>query len=142
MANDVQISFDAANPPALARFWALALGYVEEPPPPGFDSWEAFARSQGMGPEALERYGAIVDPTGSGPRLFFQQVPEPKAAKNRVHLDVVAPRDSEDDDPGAAIDAHVQRLLEAGATRVADHEELGQSWVVLQDPEGNEFCVV
>lgn len=142
MANDLQITFDAAAPPALARFWALALGYVEQPPPEGFDSWEAFARSHGMGPEAVERYAAIVDPDGSGPRLYFQQVPEPKAAKNRVHLDVVAPRADHGEDHGAAIEAHVQRLLAAGGTRVADHAELGQAWVVLQDPEGNEFCVV
>jgi hypothetical protein len=142
MATSVQISFDAADPPALARFWALALGYVDNPPPPGFDRWEDFAEAQGMGPEAMERYAAVIDPDGVGPRLFFQQVPEGKTAKNRVHLDVVAPGPGLEDDRHAAIDALVERLVEAGATRLAAHEEMGQSWVVLQDPEGNEFCVV
>ena len=142
MATKVHISFDASDPPALARFWALALGYVEEPPPPGFDTWEAFAESHGMGPEAVERYGAVIDPDGAGPRLLFQMVPEGKAAKNRVHLDVVAPGASEGQDHEADIEAHAERLVQAGATRIARHEEFGKAWVVLQDPEGNEFCLV
>lgn len=131
MANPVQITFDAADPPALAEFWALVLDYRPQPPPPGFDSWEAFADANGIPPEQFGHYGAVVDPDGRGPRLLFLKVPEGKVAKNRVHLDVsVADRE-----------AHVARLVGAGATRLADREELGAVWTVLADPEGNEFCV-
>lgn len=86
MYTRIQIVFDAAEPAKLAEFWGLALGYVAEPPPEGFVSWEEFARSAGI-PEA--RFGEVssrIDPAGEGPRLFFQRVPEGKTAKNRVHL--------------------------------------------------------
>lgn len=131
MANHIQITFDAADPPALAEFWALALDYELQPPPPGFDSWEAFAEANDIPPDQFGNYGAVVDPAGQGPRLLFLKVPEGKVAKNRVHLDVAV----------ADREAHVVRLVEAGATRHGDHEEVGAIWTVLQDPEGNEFCV-
>ncbi len=137
MPHGIQITFDAANPPALAEFWALALGYVLQPPPPGFDSWEAFAEANDM-PGAIDDYGSVVDPEGVGPRLFFQKVPESKTAKNRVHLDVHA--SGPDGDPDLR-EAHVQLLVDAGATRGAEHSEFGATWVVMADPEGNEFCV-
>jgi Glyoxalase-like domain len=131
MANHVQITFDAADPPALAEFWALVLDYQLQPPPPGFDSWEAFAEANGIPAEQFGDYGAVVDPDGNGPRLLFLKVPEGKVAKNRVHLDVAV----------ADREGHVVRLVEAGATRLSDHEELGSVWTVLRDPEDNEFCV-
>jgi hypothetical protein len=84
----VQVTFDAADPAALAAFWAGALGYVADPPPEGFASWEAWATDQGIPEERWNDASAIVDPDGAGPRIFFQKVPEGKAAKNRVHLDV------------------------------------------------------
>jgi hypothetical protein len=131
MATGIQITFDAADPPALAEFWALALDYVLQPPPPGFDSWEAFAEANGIPPERFGDYGAVVDPAGEGPRLLFLRVPEGKVAKNRVHLDVGVP-DRE---------AHVARLVEAGGRRIDDRSELGSVWTVMEDPEGNVFCV-
>jgi hypothetical protein len=131
MAHPIQITFDAADPPVLAEFWALVLGYEPQPPPPGFDSWAAFAEANDIPDDRLGDYGAVVDPEGKGPRLLFLRVPEGKVAKNRVHLDVGVP-DRE---------AHVARLVEAGATRLGDHAEVGTEWTVLQDPEGNEFCV-
>src|SRR5215470_13153925 len=82
----VQATFDARDPQRLAQFWALALNYMLEPPPPGFDSWDQFA-IQNQIPREQWR-GAAVDPDGLGPRLYFQPVPEGKTAKNRVHLDV------------------------------------------------------
>lgn len=127
----MQITFDAADPPGLAAFWALALGYVQQPPPPGFDSWEAFADANEIPEERRGDFGAIVDPAGAGPRLLFLKVPEAKTAKNRVHLDI----------PVADREAHVASLVEAGATRVEDRSELGAAWTVMLDPEGNEFCV-
>ena len=86
----------------------------------------------------MNDYGSVVDPEGVGPRLFFQKVPEPKTAKNRVHLDVHA--SGPDADPELR-EAHIQRLVDAGATRGAEYAECGASWVVMADPEGNEFCV-
>ena len=134
----VQISVDASDPVPLARFWALALGYVDQPPPAGFDSWASWAADAGMPAEALDDYAALVDPDGAGPRLLFQRVPEPKTAKNRFHLDLGAGGPDHDQ---ALVDAHVERLLAAGATLVGRREERGERWVVLQDPEGNELCV-
>lgn len=131
MANELQITFDAANPPALAEFWQVAMGYVPEPPPHGFDSWEAFAETNNMPPEARDFYGSAIDPDGVGPRLLFLKVPEPKTTKNRVHLDI-AVEDRE---------AHVTLLVRSGATKVETRSEFGSTWTVMTDPEGNEFCV-
>ena len=133
-----QVSFDAHDAPALARFWALALGYVEQPPPQGFDTWEAFADEMQLPLDQRDRFGAVVDPDGDGPRLLFQKVPEGKTAKNRVHLDVNAGGATHDWD---AVTAHVERLLDAGATKVAERQDEMSRWVVMLDPEGNEFCV-
>jgi len=81
----VQITFDARDPARLARFWAEALGYVRQPLPPGFDTWQQFAERIGLPPDNWDAYDALVDPDGAGSRLFFQRVPEDKIAKNRVH---------------------------------------------------------
>ncbi len=131
MSTRFQVSFDANDPARLAEFWAVALGYVEQPPPPGFDTWDAFADSVNMPAEDRDRVTALVDPDGEGPRLFFQKVPEGKTAKNRVHLDLMA------DDR----EAEVERLIGLGATRGGTFEEYGVKWTVLQDPEGNELCI-
>ncbi len=88
MAVKLQVVFDAADPPALAAFWGEAIGYIEEDPPEGFDSWEAWAVANDLPREDWDNYASRVDPDGAGPRLFFQRVPEPKTAKNRVHLDL------------------------------------------------------
>ncbi|HET8789062.1 MAG TPA: VOC family protein, partial [Actinomycetes bacterium] len=88
MAVGVQVTFDAADPQALAAFWGETLGYVEQDPPAGFDSWEAWAVANDVPREKWGDYDARVDPDGAGPRLYFQRVPEPKTAKNRVHLDL------------------------------------------------------
>ena len=133
MAHGVQVTFDCADPGALAEFWAGALGYVLQPPPEGYDSWPAFLTAIGVPESEWTSRSAVLDPEGKGPRLFFQRVPEPKAAKNRVHLDVNVGK------PG--IDEAVARLEAAGATRVREVAEMRERWVVMTDPEGNEFCV-
>ena len=138
MPHGIQISFDAANPPALAEFWAIALGYVEQPPPEGFESWADFAEKNGMPLESMNNYGAVVDPENIGPRLFFQKVPEGKTAKNRVHLDIDVTGHGADSD---ALEAHIEILVSAGASRYDKRSEQGVTWVVMSDPEGNEFCV-
>lgn len=138
MSIGFQVTFDAADPARLARFWALALDYVVQPPPEGFASWEAWAESMGIPEEHWNDMSAVVDPDGARPRLLFQKVPEGKTAKNRVHIDVNV---GAPDGDRSKVDAHVQKLARAGATVVADRDERGEHWVVMQDPEGNEFCV-
>ena len=119
------IGADAADPPRLARFWALALGYVIEE---GFDE-----------PDNT----SIVDPEGRLPAIGFQKVPEPKTSKNRFHVDLrVAHGLGPDVDREALVRSKVAELLAAGATEVREERygpELGH--VVMLDPEGNEFCV-
>jgi Glyoxalase-like domain len=142
MAARVQVVLDCSDPRRLAEFWALALGYEVQPPPEGFESWEAWLTSMGIPEEDWNKASAIVDPEGRGPRIFFQRVPEPKTVKNRMHLDVYAAEETDDpDERRPRIAAEVERLIAAGATYVRELEEYGQSWVTLQDPEGNEFDV-
>jgi hypothetical protein len=143
MAVRLQVVFDAADPPKLAAFWGEAIGYVEEDPPEGFDSWETWAVANDLPREDWDNYASRVDPDGAGPRLFFQRVPEPKTAKNRVHLDldVSGGRATPLEERRRKVADAVERAVAAGATRVKDYDEAGQHWVVLQDPEGNEFCL-
>ncbi len=143
MAVRLQVVFDAADPPKLAAFWGEAIGYVEEDPPDGFDSWEAWAVANDLPREDWDNYASRVDPGGAGPRLFFQRVPEPKTAKNRVHLDLAVSggRGTPLEERRRKVGQAVERAVAAGATKVKDYDEAGQFWTVLQDPEGNEFCL-
>jgi catechol 2,3-dioxygenase-like lactoylglutathione lyase family enzyme len=144
MARDVQITFDSADPAGLAAFWAEALGYEVQAPPDGFESWEQALEAFGVPPEKRNDASAVVDPDGSGPRLFFQRVPEGKQAKNRVHLDVRAAPGLEGDARMAALEAEAERLVAHGASRLERHEPelpLGAGHIVMADPEGNEFCL-
>ncbi len=103
---------DCLDPPVLAAFWAAALGYERS--------------------SSIDPYVVLV-PGGAGPELLLQRVPEPKVVKNRMHLDLRA------DD----LEKEVERLERLGARRLepAPAEEQGCRWVVMADPEGNEFCV-
>ena len=144
MARDVQVTFDCADPAALAAFWAQALGYEVQAPPPGFSSWDEALEAFGVPPERRNDASAAVDPQESGPRLFFQRVPEGKQAKNRVHLDVRAAPGLQDDERMAALEAEAERLVALGASRLQRHEPqppLGAGHIVMADPEGNEFCL-
>lgn len=138
-----QVTFDAADPDRVARFWALALTYEMEPPPEGFDSWPAALEAYGVPENQWGSKSAIIDPDGVGPRVFFQQVPEGKTVKNRVHLDVRSARgeDLSPEDADSARNAHVARLEAAGAEVVEHRTEMGGAFVVMRDIEGNEFCV-
>jgi len=112
------ITFDCADPYALAVFWSKVTGYQEDPADPNAPGDPA---------------GLLVAPDG-GTRLLFLPVPESKTVKNRVHLDL-APAD-------LTRDEEVARVLALGATLVEDHRRPdGTGWAVLADPEGNEFCV-
>jgi len=143
VAIPVQVTFDCADPDRLAHFWADVLGYELDPPPPGYDSWEAWLIEQGIPESDWNMASAISDPDGHGPRIFFQRVAEPKELKNRVHLDVNAggSRGAPDDERRAEVDAAVQRAVAIGATKVRLVEERGGRHYVMQDIEGNEFCL-
>jgi hypothetical protein len=115
-ARRLAIVIDAADVDALRDFWVAATGYL----PFG----------------AAGAYRSAAPPPGEvGPKLVFQQVGEPRAAvKNRLHVDIVV---------GDEIDAEARRLVALGATRRTDLiEEVGTAWIVMADPEGNEFCLV
>jgi hypothetical protein len=137
----VQVVFDCAQPDTLADFWADVLGYVKQPPPEGFDSWNDFAASIGMPKEQWDGWSAVIDPEGKRPRVFFQRVPEGKVVKNRVHLDVNVGEGLEGDERIARIKREADRVEGLGATRVREAEERGEFWIVMQDIEGNEFCL-
>src|SRR6478672_7992488 len=125
-----QVTFDCVQPVRVARFWCEVLGYVEEldPDEPLLDD---------------SPWAACVDPSGVGPRLFFQRVPEGKVVKNRVHLDVRAGTGLVGEERLTTLEAEGARLVAIGATRVemlyADEEN--ESCLVMQDVEGNEFCL-
>ena len=141
-ARQVQVTFDCADPRALSLFWNDVLGYQLPPPPPGFADWDAFRET--LPPELRNSASASEDPAGVGPRLFFQQVPERKTAKDRVHLDVRAAPGLEGEERMAALERECERLVGLGATRVERHEPgppMAAGHIVMQDPEGHEFCL-
>ncbi|MEU9565285.1 VOC family protein [Streptomyces sp. NPDC048161] len=152
MSRHIQITFDAHDPRALSSFWRDALGYVH-PGPPGVDlpegadplaAWDDFLVRIGVPEGQRNSKSAIEDPDGQGPRVFFQQVPEGKAAKNRVHLDVRAAPGLHGEERMAALEAECDRLVALGAKRVRRDEPtppLRAGFIVLTDPEGNEFCL-
>ena len=113
--NDAQLGLvlDCADPERLAEFWAPALGYLN------------------LGTAGA--YVALFPDGRSGPKLLLQRVAEPKAVKNRMHFDIEV----------ANIHAESDRLVALGATRVSEtpRSEHGSSWMLMTDPEGNEFCV-
>jgi predicted enzyme related to lactoylglutathione lyase len=111
MPATIGLVLDCADPERLAEFWAAALK---------FDKVWADAG-----------YVLLTDPNNVEPRLLLQGVAEPKSGKNRLHFDVHPPD----------VDAEVSRLEGLGATRGEAIEEFGTRWVVMTDPEGNEFCV-
>jgi hypothetical protein len=151
MSRDLQVTFDAQDPRALSTFWRDALGYVH-PGPPGveladgadpLEAWDEFLAGLGVPPEARNSRSAIEDPAGRGPRIFFQQVPEDKVAKNRVHLDVRAAPGLEGEDRMAGLEAECERLVGLGGRRLqrVDPGGLDAGHIVMSDPEGNEFCL-
>ncbi|MCA1195868.1 MULTISPECIES: VOC family protein [unclassified Saccharopolyspora] len=137
----VQVTFDCAEPERLARFWCEVLGYVVAPPPEGFTSWAEYDRT--LPPERQGAGFVCRDPEGQGPRLYFQRVPEGKVVKNRVHLDVRVGTGLVGEERVAALEAECARLVELGAQRVRllVADEYDESCLVMQDIEGNEFCL-
>ncbi len=146
MAVSYQLVIDCHSADPLARFWAEALDYVLAPPPAGYDSWDDFYRSLGVPEEELGTgVDRIEDPRGEGPAIWFQVVPEAKAIKNRLHLDVNASggRQFALDVRRSRVEAEADRLVSRGATRVRTLAEEGMDHyaVAMLDPEGNEFDI-
>jgi Glyoxalase-like domain len=141
-----QLTIDANDPAGLARFWAQALGYQPVPPAQPDTPWNRFYRIRLGAREAFDE--RLFDPAGERPPIWFQQVPEGRAGKNRLHLDLYA--------TGRDNDLPMERRVEIVEARVAELAGLGATveerfreddpddpfyWVVMHDPEGNEFCV-
>ncbi|CAN5291725.1 hypothetical protein BH20ACT5_BH20ACT5_08040 [soil metagenome] len=115
-------------------------------PTTGNDYWRSIGVPEGELDPHSDGSDSLVDPDGAGPRTWFQQVPEGKVVKNRLHLDVHVGggRQQPLDVRRTRVDEEVRRLVEAGATvaRTLSQDGLDHYAVVLQDPEGNEFCVI
>ena len=141
-----QLTVDAHDPPRLAQFWSVALGYEPVPPPGPETTWHTHYRDRlGERPSFEDR---IFDPLGQRPPIWFQQVPERKAGKNRLHLDLYPTgRDDTLSHPRRIqiVDEKVTELQTIGASVVRrtreDDPADPEYYVVMQDPEGNEFCV-
>jgi hypothetical protein len=143
VAAGVQVVVDCADPARLAEFWAAALGYRVQEPPTGFATWQEFLAARAVPESEWNSANAVVDPAGRGPRVYFQRVPEGKIVKNRVHLDVNV-------GGGLAVPieerrtrahAESERLQRLGATEVRVNDDWRGFSIVMQDPEGNEFCL-
>ena len=115
------VAIDARDPGRIAEFWAAAL------------DWEAWPDPDGDG-VTLAPHGSTGQSDASGPSIDVFAVPEGKSVKNRLHFDLRADDSTQADE--------VERLLALGATRVDIGQRPDVSWVVLADPEGNEFCVL
>jgi hypothetical protein len=150
-----QLTIDCNDPALLVRFWAPVLDYEVQPPPDGFATMNDWYLSLGIPEDELDLTGdgtdRIFDPTGHGPRIWFQYVPEPKTVKNRLHLDLYPSggRSVPLTERIPLVEAAVAELVRAGASIgkrfPADFgEQLGAGddhyFVVMHDPEGNEFC--
>ena len=118
------VTFDCADALTVGRFWSATLGRPLDPGASGDFAAIGFVGRR-------DKVGWAPREPGDEPTWLFAKVPEPKTAKNRMHLDLAAA------DP----EAEIVRLVGLGATRVADTDEYGYRWTVMTDPEGNEFCV-
>jgi len=138
MATRIDLTLDCADAIGLAAFWKLALGYEDEPPPAPFTSREEWLASYGVPEEEWDQGAWLHDPAGTGPRLGLLRVPEPKVAKNRLHMDLRVAGEGPPAVRWGRITAEVERLVAAGGSVVAEH---AGHHVVMADPEGNELCV-
>ncbi|MGK8507445.1 VOC family protein [Nocardia asiatica] len=148
MALNWKLVIDSRDAPALADFWGAALEYEVEDPSALVEHLLAAGQlgedavAEHRGRKIFRGYAAIRHPddpfdetsgVGRGRRLLFQDVPEEKAGKNRLHLDIHS-------EPGG-LEALVARLEDLGATRVREFDKgPAGHWWVMRDPEGNEFC--
>ena len=147
MKTNWTLTIDCADPAVVARFWCTALGYKEADPPSGWDTWEDWLTALNVPEDEWNDGASISDPDGILPSISFLKVPEPRTVKNRLHLDLQAaggraePQHLREE----RIRAKAEALLTAGATLIREvpmenSTTLDHLW--MQDPEGNDFCVV
>ncbi|KGN41524.1 VOC family protein [Knoellia aerolata] len=142
---ELGITIDCTDARVVADFWAHALGWVQAPPPPGWSDWPSFLRDHEVPEEEWGDGASICPRSGGGPRISFLKVPEPKTVKNRLHLDVRV-------SGGRAVEQSLreQRIRATEADLVARGARLQREdrfdghldHLVMEDPEGNEFCIV
>lgn len=139
----MQIVVACEDPARMADFWAGVLGYIVQPPPPGFDTWDDFADSVGIPMEKRNDISAVVDPEGEGPRVLFERWDSGEPNK-RVHIDVnaIADRELGPEERDKRLAEERGRLEALGATfhRMATGMA-GETWMEMFDIEGNWFCV-
>jgi hypothetical protein len=142
MSHSVQIVIACEDPNLLTEFWAAALGYVPQPPPEGFESWDEFADAVGIPGEKRNDIGAVIDPEGIGPRILFERYNggEPN---QRVHFDVNVIHEPLDEAQRVdRLAGERERLEGLGATFKREATGMaGEYWIEMFDPEGNWFCV-
>ncbi|MFH9294010.1 VOC family protein [Streptomyces sp. NPDC017520] len=135
----IDLTLDAGDAQLLRAFWKSALGYVDLPPPPPFETREEWlAQFELPEGETVDDGAWLCDPEGVGPRISILKVPEPKTAKNRLHIDVRIPGHGTPAERWDRVRAEAARLVAAGGSVLA---EVDEHHVVMADPEGNEFCV-
>jgi hypothetical protein len=142
-AFDLHVVFDCADPDRVARFWMEALGGYDFPVgvPEGFASWDEWADAQGIPEDQRPTGRTLVDKDRDRPDIFFLKVPEAKAGKNRLHLDIKVAPGLEVDARRQKIDEEATRLTALGATVAITMDDPDGYHLILQDPEGNEFCL-
>jgi len=144
MAHSIQVVFASADPARLAEFWAGALGYIVQPPPDGYDSWEDFATAMKIPRERWNDVSAVIDPDGRGPRILFERY-DGGEPNQRVHIDVnVLGADATltEDQRREQLAEERSRLEDLGATFKREAAGVsGEIWIEMFDPEGNWFCV-
>ena len=139
MAASIDLTLDCTDAQLLAEFWKAALGYIDEPPPAPFETRKEWLAQFDLPEDDSEEDGAwLYDPDGVGPRLSILKVPEPKTAKNRLHIDVRVLGHGSPEERWERIRAESERLVKAGGNVL---EEFDGHHIVMADPEGNEFCV-
>jgi hypothetical protein len=134
----IDLTFDCSDAQLLAAFWRTALGYEDEPAPAPFTSRDEWLDHHEVPADEREGGAWLRDPLGRGPRIAFLEVPEPKTAKNRLHLDLRVAGEGPADQRWARITEQVEQLVALGARPL---EFVDGHHVVMADPEGNEFCV-
>jgi catechol 2,3-dioxygenase-like lactoylglutathione lyase family enzyme len=144
MAHSLQIVIACDDPARLTRFWSAVLGYVEQPPPPGFETWDQFADEVGIPQNKRNDMSAAVDPDGMGPRLLFERF-DGGVPNQRVHIDVNAMAGRDDmsaEERRAHLAEERTRIEGLGGTFKREATGMaGEIWIEMFDPEGNWFCV-
>jgi hypothetical protein len=142
LSNSIQIVIACEDPASLSVFWAEALGYMIQPPPEGFATWDDFADSVGIPDELRNDLSAVVDPDGNGPRILFERY-DGGEPNQRVHFDMnVIDGPVDEEERKSTLARERVRLESLGATFKREATGMaGEYWIEMFDPEGNWFCV-